>query len=120
MLRLRATSLPHPTTSTTSSRDSAQRRRRWKFCQKLLALCEARAKDDRNDVEARRDLSGSYERLGDVHLQMKQMDKARGYYQKVLDENLALARSAPNDVQVQRNSPSRTTSSATSTCCKCR
>ena len=46
------------------------------FYQKGLELSEALAKADPNDAQARRDLSVSYNRLGDVHLQLGDTDKA--------------------------------------------
>ena len=55
-----------------------------------LALAE-----ETGTVEARRDLSLSYNRLGDIARTEGQLVKARGYYKKGLELALALAKESP-------------------------
>jgi tetratricopeptide (TPR) repeat protein len=69
--------------------------------QKGLDLGEALARDDPNNTQAKRDLSVSYNKLGDVHLQLGATDKALQAYQKGLDLREALARDDPNNAQAQ-------------------
>jgi tetratricopeptide (TPR) repeat protein len=65
------------------------------------AILQALARNDPNNATARRDLSISYARLGDVQLQLGATDKALDMYQKGLHLTAALARAAPDNVQAQ-------------------
>jgi serine/threonine protein kinase/class 3 adenylate cyclase/Flp pilus assembly protein TadD len=61
------------------------------------------AAEDPTDVQAQRDLSVSYERLGDVSLQAGQVAEALGHYQKLLEISQKLAVADPTDAQAQRD-----------------
>ena len=68
-----------------------------------MEIFEALASADPNDTQARRDLSVSYNKLGDVHLQARRTDKALQAYQKCLELREALAKADPNDAQARRD-----------------
>ncbi len=70
---------------------------------RALAIREALAKADPNNAQAKRDLSVSYNKLGDVHLQLGATDKALQSYQKGLELSEALAKADPNDAQAKRD-----------------
>jgi pentatricopeptide repeat protein len=61
------------------------------------------AKADRNDAEAKSELSLSYNKLGDVHLKLGSTDKALDYDRKGLELSEALAKADPNDAQANRD-----------------
>jgi tetratricopeptide (TPR) repeat protein len=67
------------------------------------AIFQALAKADPNNAQAQRDLSISYNKLGDVQLQLGATDKALGMYQKGLDVRLTLAKADLNNAQAQRD-----------------
>jgi tetratricopeptide (TPR) repeat protein len=68
-----------------------------------LAILEALAKADPNNAEAKRDLSVSYEKFGDVHLQLGATVKALGAYEKGLELSATLAKAHPNDPVAKRD-----------------
>jgi tetratricopeptide (TPR) repeat protein len=54
-------------------------------------------------VEARRDLSVSYNRLGDVALRLKRTDEALGHFEKALSIREKLAAREPSNAQARRD-----------------
>jgi tetratricopeptide (TPR) repeat protein len=68
-----------------------------------LELSEALTKADPNDAQAKRARSVSYEKLGNVHLQLGATDKALLSYQKGLDPREALAKADSNNTQSQQD-----------------
>jgi serine/threonine protein kinase len=66
-------------------------------------ILQVLVKADPNDAQAKRDLSVSYNRLGDVHLQLGATDKALESYRKDLELSEALAKADPNDAQAKRD-----------------
>src|SRR5262249_20392533 len=58
---------------------------------------------DPRDTQAQRDLSVSYNKLGDVHLQLGATDQALQAYQKGLELSEALAQADPANVQAQQD-----------------
>ena len=68
-----------------------------------MKLSEALAKADPNDARARRDLSTSCDRLGDVQLRRGSTDEALQSFRKVLELSEALAKADPNDAQARRD-----------------
>jgi Flp pilus assembly protein TadD len=60
------------------------------------------AEADPRDAQAQRDLSVSYERLGDVALQAADLATAREFHEKRLEISRRLAEAAPRDAQAQR------------------
>jgi tetratricopeptide (TPR) repeat protein len=69
--------------------------------QKDLELSVALAQADPNNAEAKRDLSVSYNKLGDVQLRLGATDKALELYQKGLEVRVAVAQADPNNAQAQ-------------------
>ncbi len=66
------------------------------ICLKLAAAAPAEA-------HAQRDLGFSYNKLGDISLQMRDLDAARVSYQQSLEIRRTLAAAVPADAQVQRD-----------------
>ena len=63
-------------------------------------MSEALVKADQNDAAAKRGLSISYSRLGDVDLKLGAVDKALGWYQKAgLNLNEALLKADPSNME---------------------
>ena len=83
--------------------------------QEALKLSEALAKADPNDAQAQRDLSVSYNKLGDVHLRLGATDQALQSYQRAWSCARRWPRPTPTTPRPSATSPSRTTSSATCT-----
>ena len=63
------------------------------------AIREAAVAADPGDAQSQRDLSISYERLGDLTSQLGLIDSARKYYQNCLAIRQKLANAGPSDVQ---------------------
>jgi serine/threonine protein kinase len=72
------------------------------FYTRSMEICQALAKADPNDAQAKRDLSVSYHKLGDVHLRLGATDQALQSYQARLKLSEELAKAEPNDVQAKR------------------
>jgi serine/threonine-protein kinase len=72
------------------------------FYTRSMEIFQALAQADPNDAQAKRDLSISYNKLGDVHLQLGATDRALQSYQKGLELSEALAQAVPRDAQAQR------------------
>ncbi|MFM7930603.1 MAG: tetratricopeptide repeat protein, partial [Pirellula sp.] len=74
---------------------------------KLLELTASRvrklAKDDPNDAQKQRDLSISFERLGDVYLKLGRTDESLEQFMGGLTIRRKLAQDDPNDAQKQRD-----------------
>ncbi len=68
-----------------------------------LAICEALAKADPGSDYAKRELSASYQRIGDVHLQLGATSKALEAYHKIRELSEALAKADPNDADAKRD-----------------
>ncbi len=83
------------------SRGAAESARR--FYTRSMEIFQALAQTDPNSSQAKRDLSISYNRLGDVHLKLGATDKALQAYQKGLGLSEALAQADPNDAQAKRD-----------------
>jgi tetratricopeptide (TPR) repeat protein len=83
------------------SRGAAESTRR--FYTRSMEIFQALAQADPNRSQAKRDLSISYERLGDVHLKLGATDKALQAYQKGLGLSEALAQTDPNNAQAKRD-----------------
>jgi tetratricopeptide (TPR) repeat protein len=66
-------------------------------------ISERLAASDPTDAEAQRDLSISYDKLGDVSLQTGAVQEAVDSYRKALDIRERLAASDPTDAQAQRD-----------------
>ncbi len=71
--------------------------------QKAYEMAKAFSEANPDDFQARRELTISYERLGNVSLQTGQTAKALEYYQKSLEMREELARSRPSDSRDQRD-----------------
>jgi tetratricopeptide (TPR) repeat protein len=67
--------------------------------QKGLDIRLKPAQADPTDAEAHRDLSISYEKLGDVNRQLGNVPAAREAYQKDLDISLKLAQADPTNAR---------------------
>jgi tetratricopeptide (TPR) repeat protein len=61
------------------------------------------AKEAPGDAQAQRGVWVSYNKLGDVTLQLGQAEQALGYYRKVLEIAERLARESPGDARAQRD-----------------
>ena len=70
---------------------------------KALELSEALAKADPDDARARRDLSVSCDRLGDVQLRRGATDEALRSFRKVLELSEDLAKADPDDPRAKRD-----------------
>src|SRR5258708_11055325 len=66
-------------------------------------LARRLAQADPRDARAQRDLSVSYNKLGDVTLQFRQAKEAICFYQMDLDVSQRLAQADPRDAQAQRD-----------------
>jgi tetratricopeptide (TPR) repeat protein len=80
---------------------------------KALDIRERLAASDPTDAQAQRDLSVSYNKLGDVSLQTGAVQDAVDSYRKALDIRERLAASDPTDAQAIAICRSRTTASVT-------
>ena len=74
-----------------------------KVYQQAFEIAQKLAAADPSDARAQRDLSVSYERLGDVQRQSGQVTEALGSYQKDLEISQKLAAADPSDAQAQRD-----------------
>jgi serine/threonine protein kinase len=74
-----------------------------RFYTRSMGVFQALAQADPHDAQARRDLSISYERLGDVHLQLGATGQALRAYQEGLELRQALAQADPHDAQARRD-----------------
>ena len=72
-----------------------------KVYQQALEIAQKLAAADPSDAQAQRDLSVSYDNLGDVQLQSGQVTEALGSYQKGLEISQKLAAADPSDAQAQ-------------------
>jgi tetratricopeptide (TPR) repeat protein len=68
-----------------------------------LDLSQALAQAGPNDAQAKRDLSISYERVGDVQLRLGATDKALKAYQDGLELHHVLVQAHPDDIPAQRD-----------------
>jgi len=82
-------------------RGAAESARR--FYSRSMEIFQELAKADPNDAEAKRDLSDSYNSLGDMHLKMGATDKAMQSCQKALELREALAKANPKSTEAQRD-----------------
>jgi eukaryotic-like serine/threonine-protein kinase len=64
---------------------------------------ERLAQESPGDAEAGRDVSVSYNKLGDVTLRLGQAEQALGYYRQGLEIGERLAQGSPGDAQAQRD-----------------
>jgi len=68
-----------------------------------LEIAQILAKADPENSLGKRDLSSSYERIGDVHVRLGATDKALESYQNSLELREALAKADPNDARAKRD-----------------
>ncbi len=73
------------------------------FYQKSMAIRTRLADADPKNVQAQRNLSVSYERLGNVTQRLDQTTQARDYYRKAVEICLRLAEADPKNAQAQRD-----------------
>jgi serine/threonine protein kinase/Flp pilus assembly protein TadD len=73
------------------------------FYSRSTKIFEALAKADPSNAEAKRDLSSSYVRLGDVQLELGSTNNALESYQKFLELSEALVQADPNDTEAKRD-----------------
>ncbi len=64
---------------------------------------ERLARESPGDAQTQQDVSVSYNKLGDVTLQLGQAEQALGYYRQGLEIAERLARESPGDAQAQRD-----------------
>ena len=74
-----------------------------KVYQQALEIAQKLAAADPSDAQAQRDLSVSYNRLGNVQLQSGEVTEALGSYQQGLKIRQKLAAADPSDAQAQLN-----------------
>jgi tetratricopeptide (TPR) repeat protein len=72
-------------------------------CQKCLEVSQRLAQLDPSNAEAQRDLSISFDRVGNVTLQLGQTKEALEHYQKGLEVRQRRAQADPNNTQAQRD-----------------
>jgi serine/threonine-protein kinase len=82
-------------------RGAAESARR--FYTRAMEIFQALAQADPHDAQAKRDLSVTYDKLGDVHLRLGATDQALRAYQKGLELREALAKADPRDAQARRD-----------------
>src|SRR5207302_254029 len=70
--------------------------------QRAHAIAAERADADPKAIQAQRDLSASFEKLGVVSLQLGQVQAAKGYYQDSMDISKKRADADPKDSEAQR------------------
>ena len=73
------------------------------FLEKSLAIRERLVRMEPTNVKRRRGLSGSYQKLGDLSLRLRNIQRAATYYQKQLATVEQTARITPADLLVERD-----------------
>ncbi len=91
-----------PGSSNTQATRSAVGSARRLFA-RAAEIQRALSESDPADAQARRDLSISYEKLGDALLRMNELAKAADYYRKDVELTEALAKADPADAQARRD-----------------
>ena len=71
--------------------------------EKSLDISRRLAKADPSDIRSQRTLSISYEKLGDLSLQIGVVPNAVNYYQKCHEIRMHLVKVDPTDTQAQRD-----------------